>query len=51
MPDPVEVAGIIDRALAIARDKGVTGSDEDVRRRLAERLFRELRVEERLSGQ
>lgn len=45
MPDPVELADIIDRAMIIAREKGVSMPDDLLRRRLAEKLFRELRSE------
>jgi hypothetical protein len=48
MTDPVEIARVLDRAQAIARTKGVTMPDEDLRRELAVRLFRELRAERRL---
>jgi hypothetical protein len=45
---PAELAAIIATAVVIARQKGCQGSEEELRRRLAERLFAELRAETRL---
>lgn len=49
VPTPAIIGPIIDRAFILARQKGVALPAEDLRRVLAERLFRELRAELRLS--
>jgi len=48
VPPPAELAAILTAAVLIARQKGVHVPEEELRRRLAERLFAEFRAESRL---